>query len=81
MKATFWRPSNFFSAKQFSRSFGNFCFYSFSICVKKQYRNNYEIDSSLKNFVRVNEFLELVVVKLLRFALYNQVLVEGLKEC
>lgn len=43
--------------------------------------NNYEIDSSLKNFVRVNEFLELVVVKLLRFALYNQVLVEGLKEC
>ncbi|MNB90652.1 hypothetical protein D3C81_525100 [compost metagenome] len=43
--------------------------------------NNYEIDSSLKNFERVNEFLELVVVKLLRFALYNQVLVEDLKEC
>ncbi|MCS3430251.1 HEPN domain-containing protein [Klebsiella sp. BIGb0407] len=43
--------------------------------------NNYEIDSSLKNFEQVNEFLELVVVKLLRFALYNQALVEDLKEC
>lgn len=43
--------------------------------------NNYEIDSSLKNFERVNEFLDLVAVKLLRFALYNQVLVEDLKKC
>ncbi|WP_210484181.1 HEPN domain-containing protein [Pantoea ananatis] len=43
--------------------------------------NSYTIDSTLKSFENVNDYLDLVVVKILRFSLNNQQLVEDLKAC
>ncbi len=43
--------------------------------------NSYTIDSTLKSFENVNDYLDLVVVKILRFSLNNQKLVEDLKAC